>query len=128
MALKKQYQVAVVNDSNTTTTSVVFTGTTSSILDCGGTSPTGILLPANWLLSTLTFNVGKFSSSLVPLSVFDNGTVSYSIATPAGAVFIPLNPAMFNSVLFLQLVSSVNQTNSPTVDFMLSPVFQGVHN
>lgn len=128
MALKKQYQVAVVNDSNTSTTSVVFTGTTSTILDCGGTSPTAILLPANWLASTITFKVGKFPTNMLSLSVFDSGLASYSIPTANGAIFIPLNPAMFNSVLFVQLISSVAQTNSPTVDFMLSPLYQGLHN
>lgn len=129
MSLKEQFAVAVVNESNISNTGVTFSvgGTTSSYLSCGGTSPTGIYLPASWLACSLSFLVCKTpNGTFLPLRDF-NGN-AYAITTTAGAQCIPLSPSLFNSVaLYLKLVSSVAQTGAPVVDFALAPIFQGLH-
>ncbi len=134
MALKSQYQVAVINndspvESGTLQTAVTFgaSDTVSSVLNVGATSPTGIYTPDSWLACDLSFEVSKNPNGpFVPLTNFD-GT-PFVITSSAGAQCTPLLPSIFNSVaLFLKLVSSVPQSGEPVVEFALAPIFQGLH-
>ena len=126
MGIKSQYSVAVVNTTDSDTqVSVVANATTSSVLQCGGAAPTGIFLPSTFVACNITFNVCKTpSGTFVPVTNFDG-----SAFTTAGSasVFIPLLPAMFNSVLYIQLGFSVAQTTAEIIDFSLAPIFQGLH-
>ncbi|MDE2024908.1 MAG: hypothetical protein KGJ07_00265 [Patescibacteria group bacterium] len=126
MGIKSQYAVAVVNTLNGDSEVTVAAGaTTSSTLGCGGTSPTGIFLPSTFISCNITFNVSKNPNGpFVPVTNFDGS--SFTVAG-AASEFIPLLPAMFNSVLFIQLSFSVAQTSAEVIDFALSPLFQGVH-
>lgn len=127
MSLKSQFQVAVVNEiSNNTTVNIAASSESSTILNCGGTSPTGIILPANFTSCNLTFMVSKTpNGTFVPLTNFDGS--AFALAA-AASEWIPLLPAMFNSVLYLQLSCSVSQTDAVVVDFALAPIYQGIHN
>jgi hypothetical protein len=128
MALKSQYQVAVVNEDlvlNASSVTFAASTTTSSILFCGGTSPGGVILPASWLAGNLSFNVGKFPTGLVPMVNVD-GT-PFAVVTGAGAQWVPLQPVMFNGVIYIQAVSSVSQP-AMSVDFSLIPLFSGIKN
>lgn len=122
MAIKSQYQVAIVNESVT----IAAGQTTSSILYSAGTSPAGLFIPSNWTAGTLTFQAssspdGNFSN----ICDFD-GTVLSISANPT--VFLPLIPSIFNSVVCIRLVSSIAQASDVTVNFSLTPIFQGIHN
>lgn len=127
MSIKSQFQVAVVNEINSNTqVSVALNATSSSILNCGGTAPTGIFLPSTFVNANITFNVCKTpNGTFVPVTNFD-GT-PFVVAGTA-SVYIPLLPAMFNSVLYIQLGFSAAQTTAEIIDFALAPIFQGVHN
>lgn len=129
MATKAQYQVAVVNEDNIANTGVTFAtnATVSSILYCSGTCATGLILPNTWVTSDISFVVSKLPAGpFISLTNFD-GT-PFVISAVAGSNCVPLQPAMFNAILYLQLVSSNPQTTALSVDFMLSPIFQGLHN
>jgi hypothetical protein len=128
MSIKKQFKVAVVNEENIAHTGVTYVAsqTVSPVFNCEGVCPTQIFFPSNWTAGNISFLVSKLPNGpFVPLTNFDGSALS--IATTA-SMCLPLNPALFNSVLFLQLVSSVAQTDAAVVDFGLAPIFQGVHN
>lgn len=126
MGIKSQYTVAVVNTTNSDTqVSVAASGTTSSILTCGGAAPTGIFLPSTFIACNITFNVSKTPGGVfVPVTNFDGS--SFVVAASA-STFVPLLPAMFNSVLFIQLGFSSAQTTAEIIDFAMCPIFQGIH-
>lgn len=127
MAQKSRYMVAVVDEINPSSTSVTIAsgGTNSTILECGGTSPTGIIFPSGWSTGNVSFKVCKTpGGSFVPLTNFDGS--SFSI-TAAPSTWVPLQPAQFNSVLYVQVISSATQSSSVVVDFALAPIFQGIH-
>src|SRR5690606_1581761 len=102
------YKVAVVNTTNNDSVITVASGqSTSSILSCGGTSPTGLFLPSNFTSGNITFNVCKTpDGNFVPVTNFDGS--AFAVAGVADK-FIPLLPSMFNSVLYLQLSFSAPQ-------------------
>lgn len=131
MATKKQYVVAQINTAPATSgddqTSVTFSNNTeSTILNCAATPPVGIILPSAVLAGNLSFSVSKDGEDFYTLTNFD-GT-AFSVAAAGGAKqWIPLQPSQFCGVLYLKVISSVTQTASPTVDFMLAPIFQGIH-
>ena len=127
MSVKNQFQVGVVNEINSNTqVSVALNATSSSILNCGGTAPTGIFLPASFVSCNITFNVCKTpNGTFVPVTNFDGSTF---VVAGTASVFIPLLPAMFNSVLYIQLGFSAMQTTAEIIDFALAPIYQGIHN
>lgn len=131
MANKSQYGVALINTATATSgpnqSAVTFNNnTTSSILSSGGTSPVGLLLPSSFLAATVSFSVSKDGINFYTLTDFDGS--SFTLPAAGGTTqWIPLQPAMFCGVLFVKVVSSVTQSASPTVDFSLAPIFQGVH-
>lgn len=126
MAFKSQYEVAVVNsDGEQTSVTIAAGGTTSTILSCGGTAPTGILIPAGFTSATLSFSACKKpNGTFLPITNFD-GT-AFGIAAVASE-WIPLQPAMFNSITYLQVTSSVIQVSAVVLDFSLAPIYQGIH-
>ena len=126
MSLKAQFEVAVVNEiSSNTSVTVSASATSSSVLTCGGTSPTGIFLPSTFVTSNITFKVCKTpDGSFLPVRNFD-GT-AFTVAG-AASTFVPLLPSMFNSVLYIQLSFDQTQTSAEVIDFALCPIFQGLH-
>ena len=132
MAHKFQYQVAVVNTPlatiGTDQTAVTFSSnTTSTTLICGGTTPSALIIPSSFLAGTIAFNVSRDGVNFYTLTNFDGS--AFTVAAAGGATqWIPLQPSQFCGVLFMQLVSSVSQTGSPTVDVSLIPIFSGIHN
>ncbi len=127
MSLKSQFQVSVVNTTNSDSQiNVAALATSSSILSCGGTSPVGLFLPSTFVSCNITFNVCKTpNGTFLPMTNFDGS--SFVVAGTA-SVFIPLLPAMFNSVIYLQLGFSVAQTTAEIIDVALAPIYQGLHN
>lgn len=128
MSLLKQFQVAVVSEINLNITGVTFAAgaNTSSVLTCGGASPTGIFIPSTFTASNITFLVSKTpNGTFYPLTNFDGS--AFAVAVTA-STFVPLLPAMFNSLLYVQLQTSSNQVSATYVDFALCPIFQGLHN
>lgn len=126
MGLKSQYTVAVVNEINDNTTVTFGAGDVqSSVLTCGGTAPTGIILPAEWTTCDLSFYACKTpTGTFLPITNFN--ATSFVLATQA-SLWIPLQPSMFNSILYLKLVCNTAQVSALTVDVCLAPIFQGVH-
>jgi hypothetical protein len=124
---KHNFRVAVINTTNSETQVTVATGaTSSSVLECGGAAPVGIFLPASFISCNITFNVCKTpNGTFLPMTNFDGST--FTVAAIA-STFIPLLPAMFNSVLFIQLGFSSSQTTAEVIDFALAPIYQGIHN
>lgn len=128
MGTKAQYAVAVVNEQGVANTSVAIaaSGTVSTIINCGGTAPTGILVPSGFTSATLSFAACKTpDGTFLPITNFD-GT-AFGIAAVASK-WIPLQPAMFNSITYLQVTASVTQVSAVVLDFALAPIFQGLHN
>lgn len=127
MATKDQYTVAVVNEINLAKTSVTIAanGTDSTVLNCGAVCPTGVFLPASLVNCNLSFYVSKTpNGTFYPVCNFDGS--DFSIVGLAGN-FVPLSPAMFNSALYLQVISDTSQTAGAVIDFALCPIFQGIH-
>ena len=127
MSIKSQFQVAVVSEINENTqVTVAAMATTSSILNCGGTAPTGIFLPSAFVSCNITFNVCKTpGGTFLPLTNFDGS--AFVVAGVANQ-YTPLLPAMFNSVVYIQLGFSVAQTDAEIIDFNLAPIYQGIQN
>lgn len=127
MATKDQYAVAVVNEENLSQTGVTIESgeETSSIIYCRGTAPTGILLPSNFTSCNLNFLVSKTPAG--PFYSFCNLDGSeFTLPAEAGK-WIPLNPTLFNSVLYMQVECDAPQDEDVTIDFSLAPIFQGIH-
>lgn len=127
MANIKQYAVAIVDDSQAQTSVTVQSGNTlSSVLPTGGTTPSAVVIPENFTESTISFLVAKFpTDTFVPLQNFD-GT-DFSITVDSTPVRIPLQASMFQSVNYVQISCGTTQTDTTTIDFCLSPLFQGLH-
>lgn len=132
MTLKTEFQFVGITQQ----TDLIFStsGTTSSTIDCVGTSPRGLIFPTNWVAGNVTFQVGRSSSIgeghfeaalLFPLYLPD-GTGIFTLATVANS-WLPLIPYYFDSVRYLRIVSSVAQTGAPTVKTLMMPLYQGVH-
>ena len=126
MGQKEDYKVAVVNTTNSDSQFTVAAGATvSSILECGGTAPAGLFLPSAFVSCNITIKVCKTpSGTFVPLTNFDGSAFSIA-ANPS--TFTPLLPAMFNSVLYMQLSFDQTQTTAEIIDTALIPIFQGIH-
>lgn len=125
MGIKSQYMTAVVNTTNSDNQVTVSAGATvSSILTCGGTAPVGIFFPSNFTSCNVTINVSNTpDGTFVPVTNFDGTALTIA---GAASQFTPLYPAMFNSVLYLQLGFSEAQ-NSEIITVQLAPIYQGVH-
>ena len=126
MGNKSDYKVAVVNTTNSDSqVTVAASATTSSILNCGGTSPAGLWLPSTFVNCNITINVCKTPGGIfVPITNFDGS--AFVIAATASS-YVPLLPAMFNSIVYLQLGFSAAQTTAEIIDIGLIPIFQGIH-
>lgn len=130
MAIKTQYQVALVNTPASTSgvnqSSMVFSNnTTSTALYTGGTTPVGLIIPTGFLACNLSFKVTKDNVNYFTLTNFD--ATAFTIAAGNGPYWLPLQPVMFCGVVGIQLVSSVTQSGSPVVDCAMAPIFQGIH-
>lgn len=90
MATKAQYQVAVVNDGISQTSVNIPAGNTeSTILTCGGTSPTGIIIPPVWTSCNVSFNVSKLPAAL------DAGQVASVTITDEGSSYTSIPAVIF---------------------------------
>lgn len=124
MGQQQDYKVALVNTGVTGPT-IAAGQTTSSTFDCGGTAPVGLITPSGFTSASLSFNVSKSPSGpFVPLTNFD-GT-AFAIAAVASK-WIPLQPAMFNGITYMQIISSVMQVSAVVIDLQLAPIYQGLH-
>lgn len=129
------YKIAYVN-TGTTFLIIPNNGTTAaSPFDCKATPPLAFITPSNWLACNVTVQVmGDIglniasNSQLVPMYDTSNTPSVLTIATAAGAGYYYFNPVLFNSVRYINLTSSVSQTNGPnTVYLVLPPLWQGIH-
>lgn len=128
MSLKAQFQVAVVDEINLAKTAVTISSgqDSSTILYCGGTAPTGLILPSNWTPCSISFYVCKTpDGDFVPLTNFD-ATVFQLVTNESQ--WIPLQPAQFNSILYLSIFCDEVQAQDVVCDFALFPIGQGLHN
>lgn len=113
-------------DPNCTVMTITAGGTTSTVLNCGGTTPTGLFFPTNWTPCDITFMVGRTPAGMVPVGNFDASALTLSI--PANGLYLPMLPSMFNGINLLQIVcSGATQASTVQIDVALSPIFQGVH-
>jgi hypothetical protein len=127
MATKGQYAEARVSNAIETLLTILATDDTSSIFDCRGTSPAGLILPSNFTAGNITFLVSRLPdpSTFVPLANFD-GSV-YTVAA-APTQWLPLHPALFNAIPYFMIQTSNVQATETVIEAVLIPVFQGIHN
>lgn len=131
-----KYQIAQV-DTGTTILVIPNNALTAvSPFDCKGVPPFGFLTPSTWLASTVTFKVlpplgavNVTNSSLAPIYDRTNTGVVYAVVTQAGLGYYPLDPTIFNSIRYINLISSISQTGGDAIiNLVLSPLWQGIHN
>lgn len=131
--LKSQYQVATVNNNapiiegpDQTAVTFAANSTISSKIHCAGTPPAGMIFPSSWQNSEISFLVSKTpnDADFVPFTNFDGSALN--IAIDDGVRCLPLQAAMFHGILYLKLVSSVAQP-AMTIEFLLTPIYQGIH-
>jgi hypothetical protein len=128
MAIKSQYQVALVNNFDAKTQVSIGAGlTTSSNLICGGTSPVGIYFPSGWTTCNIALQVSQVEGDGIFYTMTDNSGVALTIPTSASQ-YLPLLPAFFNGVLNLRVVCDVIQVSAVVLTFQLAPIYQGLHN
>lgn len=125
MALKSQYQIAIVNQEPKQTVSFLAGQDTSEELNCGGTAPIAIDFPSNFTACEVTFMVRNYpNDDLKELTNFDGS--AYAIAADA-LKRVPLQASQFCSVIYVQLLCSVAQAEDCAAEFVLGPLFQGIH-
>jgi hypothetical protein len=126
--------------------------TAAGAFDCRGVPPLGLVTPSNWLACTLTFKALPFllhgvpydtvtidtvngpksavmpsNAQLAPVKSELNDGTDYSVITTDGYGYYYLPAHIYSGVKYLNIVSSVDQTNAPVVSLILSPVWQGIH-
>jgi hypothetical protein len=127
MAIKSQYQVAIVDETDISKTGVTFaaSATQSSVINCGPAQLASMFLPSNWTSCNVSFLVCKTpDGTFVPLTYFDGD--AYVVATTASKC-IPMIPSLFHSQLYVKLSCSAPQVSACTVDFGMVPFYQGLH-
>lgn len=135
-------KIPQINTGNTFLT-IPVNGTTAPIpFDCMAVAPLGFVTPSDWVASTLTFfalpyllggidysSTGNIpaNNQLAPIyDETDTGT-PYQLVTRAGYGYYRLSPPLFNSVRYINITSSVNQTVTPkNVYLILPPIFQSL--
>lgn len=109
-------------------------GTTSTIMDCAGVAPRGVIIPTGWSSVNISFNVGRelsdqsdpSSAILYPLHNPD-GTGLYTVATVENE-WLPFIPYYFDTVRYIQIVSASTQTDQQILNILMMPLYQGIHN
>lgn len=129
MAIKTQYAVAMINEDPSLNTGVSFSASAqeSSILNCCGTTPVGLFLPANWTDCSISFAISKDGVHFYKLANLEG--LLYSVAPAIADVQAqPLIPAVFINAIYIKLVCGTPQAQECFVDISLAPIFQGIHN
>ncbi len=128
MALKTSRSNPIVTSSDASTViTVAATGTVSTILNCDGYSPVALYTPSNFIACNLTFQVQKAILNKTGLYAQTDQTGTVVTVAAAPSQRIPLDPSIFNSVLFLQLTCSVAQSSGAVnIDFDLAPIFSSI--
>lgn len=126
MATKAQYFKATVDDG-TSSVDFITNATVSSILDCRGTSPTGLHIGSQFTPCNVNFLVRKNAQDPFVELTNPDGT-PYTVVVSNVPCWIWLPPSIFNSINWVILTTSLAQDVANTVDFALAPIFQGLHN
>lgn len=108
-------------------------GTTAATpLDCLGTMPSGLVIPAAWTSCTLTFQglpyiVSPLTKNTVAnadlVAICDETGTAFSIAVTAGGIYLPLSPSIFNAVRYLNVTCSVAQAAARQISVSLVPIW-----
>jgi hypothetical protein len=85
---------------------------TSGALDCDGRTLCGVILPAEFDGTALTFSVSTTLAGTY-YSLCDGGA-AYSI-TVAASQYVRLDPAIFAGVRFIKFTSGTNQATTDTI-------------
>jgi hypothetical protein len=101
-------------------------GTTSTLLDCGGMQPRALLFPSNWTACAISLYgaIVNNSSAVYQISNIDGSTLA--IATTAGQ-WLPILPYLTDAVPYLQIVCSIAQSSADSIIVVLEPIYQGIH-
>ncbi len=131
---KSQFTFVGVTSGSGTSITIAASGTTSTIMDCAGVAPRGIIIPSTWTSANISFNVGRelsnqadpTSAILYPLYSPD-GTGIFTVAMVPSS-WVAFVPYYFDSVRYIQIVSSIPQVSTTTLDILMMPLYQGIHN
>lgn len=86
----------------TNTVTIVSGGTSTGVIDLGGYVPVGVLFPATFTGTALTFQTSETSTGTFRQVYNSAGAVSYTVAQ---ARYYALNPADFWGVRYIKLTS-----------------------
>lgn len=125
MAVQNQYQVAIINSSDAGVINFQAEETSSSELNCQATPPLSIDFAENFAECQVSFMVTHVNSSVLKaLTNFDGS--DFSILGRAGTR-VPLQAAQFATVVYIQAICSVPQPDITSAQFVMAPLWQGVH-
>lgn len=99
---------------------IAASGTTSAEVDLEGTTLCGLIMPATFTGTTITFQMSDDSGGTFVL-MHDGAGASYS-KTVATSKYIPLNPADFAGMRYIKLVSGSTESSQRVIKLATRPV------
>lgn len=117
------YQQKLVNANNTVI--IATDATESSVLNLGGASLLGLILPAAYTAGNITFKmsedgiVGAFNN----VKAIDGSGDAYTLAAVADD-YLPVLPSVFAGCQWIQLVCSVAQAAQREIKLIMGPLWQ----
>lgn len=98
-------------------TTIAASGTTTGVINTGGFALCGILFPAAFTGTTVTFQVSVDGTTFVSLKTTTSGTaLSYTVAQ---GTFAAINPQDFQGVKYLKIVSGSTEGSARTLTLAL---------
>lgn len=102
------------------TVTIASGATISDAAQIEGATLIGLILPAEFDGTTLTFQVSQDNATFVPLSKDTDGA-AYSLAAGASKAY-SLDPALFLPWAYVKLVAGTAQTGASVVTLLVRPV------
>ena len=97
-----------------TSVTLALNGTTTSAASLGGRSLVGIRLPADFDGTAITFTECDTLAGTY-VAVYDVGGASAYSVTVGTSRYVPVNPRVFDGIVYLKLVSGTAQDPATTI-------------
>lgn len=104
-----------------TTVTIASSGTTSGAVDLGGTTLAGLIMPASFTGTSVTFTVSDELAGTYRTVYAEDGVTAASADITAGG-YIPLDYGLFMGARFIKIVSNATEAAAREIGVVSRPM------